>query len=56
MKWRRRWQVAYRCEFFKMNIIERMSFCKEPNPEDKKCTRCSYRGNEDGKKETPNDS
>jgi hypothetical protein len=42
---KRRWQVAYRCEYFKMNIIERMRFCKQP-VSDKKCVGCVYKREE----------
>jgi hypothetical protein len=51
MKRKRRWIVAYRCEKYGMKILERCVFCDEPGKEDKKCLKCKYRGNEDGKKE-----
>lgn len=47
MKRKRRWIKEYRCDFFKMNILERLVFCKQAC-QDKKCVGCPHRGNEDG--------
>jgi len=56
MKRKRRWIVAYRCNKYGMNILERAVFCKEKS-QDRKCVDCEFRGNEDGlKQEKKNDS
>lgn len=47
MKRKRRWIKEYRCGLFSMNILARLSFCKEKCL-DKKCKGCIFRGNEDG--------
>jgi len=47
MSRKRKWVKEYRCGLFGMHILNRVSFCKEPGREDKKCLKCKYRGNED---------
>ena len=41
MKRKRRWLKEYRCRKFGMNIIKKMSFCKEDY---ENCKGCPFKG------------